>query len=174
VVERVFAEQTFTACFIEGDQTCDYLARRHGLRECDRFLVDDVACPGVNGDVREPELFDAELVTDAEIDSFCLGQVRSQTCDEKVVLGCHRALDAASRRRSVFTDMQAFLSDTFKKRVADNHPQGALACQVADSFGKRDHFAEPRATPVAFEQMHLDGFFFRTCQRREPIVCEDG
>jgi hypothetical protein len=71
VVERVFAEQTLTACFIEGDETRDYFARRHGLRECDRLLVDNVACPGLNGNVRQPALFDAALITDAEIDSFC-------------------------------------------------------------------------------------------------------
>jgi hypothetical protein len=59
--------------------------------------------------------------------------------------------------------MQAFLRDTFKKRVAHYHSQGALARQVPDSFGKRDHFAEPGSALVAVEQMQLDGFFFGTC-----------
>ena len=173
MVERIFAEQTLTACFIESDQTRDHLARRHGLRECDRLLIDNVACPGLNGNVRQPELFDAALIADAQIDAFCPAQVRGQTPDENVVFGGHGALDAASGRRGVFTDAQALFRGTLQKCVAHNHSQGALARDLADSFGKRDHFAEPRPALVAVEQMLLDGFFFRVCQRRQPIVRED-
>lgn len=115
MVERIFAEQTLAACFIEGDQPRDQLARRQGLRECDRFLVNDFACLGMNGYVRQPKLFGAALITQAEIDAFCSSQVRSQTCNEKVVFGRHCALDAASRRKSVLAHTQAFLRRTFQK-----------------------------------------------------------
>jgi len=95
----------------------------------------------MNGDVRQPELFDAALITDAEIDSYCPTQVRGQASDENVVFGPHGAPDATSRGRGVFTDTQAFLRGTPKKCVTHDHSQGALARQVADSFGKRDHVA---------------------------------
>ena len=76
MVEPIFAEQTLTACFIEGDQTRDHLVGRGGLRECDRLLVDNAACLAMNGDVRQPELFDAALITDAQVDAICPAQVR--------------------------------------------------------------------------------------------------
>ena len=71
MVERIFAEQTLAARFIDGDQTRDHLFAGHGLRERDRLLVDNAACPGMNGNVRQPALFDAVLIADTEIDSFC-------------------------------------------------------------------------------------------------------
>ena len=67
-------------------------------------------------------LFDATFITEAEIDAVRTGQVRGQTRHQKVVFGCHCALDTAARRRSVSTDTQAFLRGTLKKRVTDNHP----------------------------------------------------
>ena len=107
-----------------------------------------------------PELFDAALVAEGEIDSSCRAEVRGQAPDENVVFGRHGALDAASAWRGVFTDPQAFLRGAPKKLVAHHHSQRALAREVADSFGKRDHLAQPRAASVAAEQMLLDGFFF--------------
>src|SRR6476646_11774758 len=101
MVERIFAEQTLTACFIESDQPREQLPGRHGLRECDRFLVNNVACPGMKGNVSQPKLFDAALITEAEIDSLCSGQVRGQAPDENIIFRGHRALDTASGRRSV-------------------------------------------------------------------------
>ena len=128
----------------------------------------------VNGDVRQPELFDAALVADAEIDSGGPAQVRGQAPDENVVFGCHGALDAASPGQAR-TRGHASPSSAARRtiRVAHDHSQGALARQVADSFGKRDHFAQPRPAWVAAEQMLLDGFLFGTRQRGEPVVGED-
>ena len=119
----------------------------------------------MNGNVRQPDLFDAALIADAEIDPFGSAQIRGQASDEKVVFRSHRALDAASRRRGVFTDTQAFFRGTLEKCVADDHSQGTLARELANSFGKRDHFAETRPALVAVEQMLLDGFFFGSRQR---------
>ncbi len=97
MVERIFAKQKFATGLVEGDQTRDHFARRHGFRECDGFLVDNTACPGLNGNVWQPYLFDAAFITKAEIDSLCAAQVRGQASDENVVIRGHSALDAASR-----------------------------------------------------------------------------
>lgn len=160
MAERIFTEQTLTACFIESDQTRDHFARRHGLRECDRLLVDNVACPGLNGDVRQPELFNPALIADAQIDAISPTQVRGQAPDENVVFRGHSALDGASGGRRVFTDPQALCRGALKKCVAHDHSKGTPARDLADSFCKRDDFAEPRPALVAVQQMQLDGFFF--------------
>ena len=52
MVEGIFAEQKLVACFIEGYQPRDHFVCRRGLCKCDRLLVDNAACPGMNGDVR--------------------------------------------------------------------------------------------------------------------------
>ncbi len=63
MVEGIFSEQTLAAYFIESHETHDQLAARGGLRECDRLLARDAACPGVDGNVRQAVLFDAAFVT---------------------------------------------------------------------------------------------------------------
>ena len=70
MVERIFAEQTFTACLIEGDQAHNHLVRWRGLGECYGLLDGNALGRGSNGDVRQSELFDATLIADAEIDSL--------------------------------------------------------------------------------------------------------
>ncbi len=127
----------------------------------------------MNGDVRQPELFNAALITEAEIDLFCPAEVRGQAPDENVVFHGHSALDAASGRRGVFTDTQAFLSGTLKKCVAHNHSQGTLSRQPSDSPRKSDDFTKPRSASVAIEQMFFDHCFVGFRQRREPIVGQD-
>jgi hypothetical protein len=126
----------------------------------------------MHGNVRQPELFDAALITDAEIDSFRRAEVRGQSPDENVVLRGHRALDAASGRRGVFTNTQAFLSGPLEKRIAHDHSQGTLTRQPADAFNERDDFAKPRSAPVAVEQMFFDRLFAGLRQRPKPIVGE--
>jgi hypothetical protein len=86
-------------------------------------------------------------------------KVRDQAPDENVVFRCYDALDAASRRRGVFTDPQAFLSGTPKKCVAHNHSQGSAARQVTESLAKRDHFAKARSASVALERGSCPGVF---------------
>jgi hypothetical protein len=44
------------------------------------------------------------------------------------------------------------LRGALKKGVTHDHSQGALARQVADSFGKHDHVAQPSPASVAAEQ----------------------
>jgi hypothetical protein len=58
----------------------------------------DATCSGMNGDVRQTELFDAAFITDAEINPFCRAQVRRQVSDENIVFRGHSALEAAPRR----------------------------------------------------------------------------
>ena len=70
MVERIFSEKALSACFIESDETHDRLAGRRGLRESDGLLVRDAARPGINGNVRQAEPFDAAFITDTEIDSL--------------------------------------------------------------------------------------------------------
>jgi len=48
----------------------------------------------MNGDGRQPELSDAALITNAEIDALCPVQVRSQAPDENVAFRGHGALHA--------------------------------------------------------------------------------
>jgi hypothetical protein len=62
VIERIFAEYALATRFIEGDQTSDHFARRRSLPECNRLLVGNAACPGMNGDVLQTELFDAAVI----------------------------------------------------------------------------------------------------------------
>jgi hypothetical protein len=130
-----------------------------------RLLKGDVAGSGGNGDIPIADLFDAALVTDAEIDSCRPTQTGGHAHDKKVVLGMHGALVAASRRWDVFADAQTVLRCALKKGLTHDHSQRSSARQIADSFGKRDHFAEARSTLIAAEQMLLDGFLFGTCQR---------
>ena len=106
---------------------------------------DERGCP-------KPELFDAALITEAEIDAFCPAQVRGKAPDQNVVFGGHGALDAASRGRGIFTDTQTFFGGELKKCIAHHHSQTSFARQVADSFGKRDHFAQPRPATERLRQ----------------------
>ncbi len=171
---KVYSPTTRSApASIDGDQAGDHCVVRRGLSPFDGLLESNAVCPGMNGDVREPELLDAMLVTDAEIDSFRSAQVRGQPADEDVVFGCHGALDAASRGRGVFTDTQAFLCGAPKKCVAHDHLQGPPARQVADSLGKRNHFAESPSAFIAVEQMHFDGLFVGALESADPVVGKD-
>ena len=88
----------------------------------DGLLVEHAARAGANGDIPQSELFDAALVAEAEISTGHPAHVRGEAPDEQVVVGCHRALDAATRRRGVFANAQAVLRRALEERVAHHHP----------------------------------------------------
>src|SRR5262245_3294307 len=143
----------FEARFIEGDQTRDHSVVRHGLRECNRLLIHNAARRSMKRNIRHPVLFCAAIIAYGEINSFCATQVGGQASNQNVVCRCYGALDAASKRRGVLTDNQAFFRGTFQKGIVYDHSQGSLARQVSDPLGKRDYFAEARSAWVALEQM---------------------
>ena len=98
-------------------------------------------------------------------------QVRGEAPDEDVVFGCHGALDAASPGRGVFTNTQAFLCGAPKKCVVTTICRRALARQVPDSLGKRNHFAESPSDSSQSSQMRaFDGLFVGAFESADPVV----
>jgi len=173
MVKGIFAEQALAAAVVERDQTRDHFVVGSGLCECDRFLEKDLARPGMNGNVGQPELFDTLLVTNAEIDAPDSAEIRSETPYEDVVFRGDGALDASSGRGSVLTDSQALGGGTLQEGVAQDHPQAALARDLSDALGQRDYFTQARSTFIARKQVFLYGFLFGFGQCGEPIVAED-
>jgi hypothetical protein len=112
------------------------------------LLKGDAPRCGIERDVRQANLFNATIVTDTEIDTFCRAQVRGMAPNEDVVLRRHGTPDAASRGRPVFTNTQAFLRGALEKRIA-YYSQRSSARQVPDSLRERDHFSKPCAALVA-------------------------
>src|SRR5262245_17435671 len=127
----------------------------------------------MNRDILQPHLFDAALITHAEIDAGCPAHVCGKATNEKVVFSRHRALNAASSGNGVLPHAEACLCDTIYECTAYYHSQRALPCQLAESFGKSDDFAKPLPASVALEQMLFDSLLFGICQRSQPIIRED-
>jgi hypothetical protein len=125
-------------------------------------------------DVSQPELFDAPLIAEAEIDAACPTQVSSEARDQNVIVSRDGALDTAAWRNVVLADTRPIRRGTLEEGIADNHAEASLARQAADSLGEFHDSTEPIAAPVALEQVLLDGVLFGIRQHPEPVVGEDG
>lgn len=71
MVERIFAEQMFAVCLIDGDQPRDQCTGRSGFRIGDGLVPGNVARSGLKRDVRQPEKLDPALIAETEINAFC-------------------------------------------------------------------------------------------------------
>ena len=172
MIKSIFADQSLAARFIDGDQAHQQLVCGRGLCEGDRLLQDDSARGRINRNIPQPGLFRATLINDREIDALCPLQICSQAPNQNIVLRSYGALDAASSRRRVLANLQAFLGGALKEGFAHHHAQASRARQVAETSGKRDHFAKPVPASVTAEQMLLDGVFLGVCQHAKPIIGE--
>ena len=142
MVERIFAEQTLAACFIESNQARDHFACRQGLRECDGLLNTMLFAPGRTG-----------MSGNLSCSTPRSSQMQRSTRLAPLKFAARRPMRRSSSAvtvhstpppggRSVFTDAQAFLRGALKKCVAHHHSQGTLARELADSFRKRDRLRE--------------------------------
>jgi hypothetical protein len=90
VVERVFAEHALAVRLVEGDQPHDHLERRRSLHERDRFLEGHAAGPGGNGDVRQPELFGAEVGVMTSLNDYADRPARGFADGKEFSIGSRR------------------------------------------------------------------------------------